>query len=356
MKSAANRRRRTLVLGAIPVVLTGALVSIDRIPGTDISLTVPYAAEGPGPTVNTLGDVDGVQVVAVKAPHVYDTDGNLNMTTVSVRTNMTLAQAFGRWLFTDDTIVPIETVIPQNMTDEEVEQSNKQAFTESESAATVAAMNYLDLPLKIKVVDVLDGSPASGKIQKDDEVTAIDGEEVTEPGQVQDRIRAKQSGDSVEVSVLRGGKELTSAVTLGSSPADKKVSFLGLSMLSEPAEDITVDYNLQDIGGPSAGMMFTLAVIDKLSPGDLNGGKFVAGTGTIDESGTVGPIGGIEHKVRAAEEAGAQIFLAPADNCAEATKGANGDMVIAKVKSLQDATTAMDNFSQGKPVETCQAG
>ena len=355
MKSALNRRRRTLALGAIPVVLTGALVGIDHVPGTDISLTVPYAAEGPGPTVNTLGEVEGVDVVAVEAPQIYDTAGNLNMTTVSVRTNMTLAQAFGRWLFSDDTIVPIETIIPQDMTDEEVEQSNKQAFTESESAATVAAMDYLKLPVKIEIAEVVEGSPAAGEVNKDDIVTAIDGAAVSEPGQVQELIRAKKPGDRVEVSLNRSGQELTRVVTLGSLPEDEEVPFLGLSMLSVPAQDISVDYNLQDIGGPSAGMMFTLAVIDKLSPGELNGGKFVAGTGTIEESGAVGPIGGIQHKVRAAEEAGAQLFLAPADNCAEAVKGGSGNMEIAKVEDLRSATTAMDNFAQGKAVDSCQA-
>ena len=122
MNSPASRRVRTIAWGAIPVVLTGALVSLDHIPGTDVSLTVPYAAEGPGPTVDTLGEVDGTQVVDVQAPKTYDTDGHLNMTTVSVRTNMTLAQALGRWMMTDDTIVPIDTVIPQNMSDKEVEQ------------------------------------------------------------------------------------------------------------------------------------------------------------------------------------------------------------------------------------------
>ena len=139
MNSPENRRLRTLVWGAIPVIVLGGALSIDRIPGTDIALTVPYAAEGPGPTVDTLSEVDGTEVVDVKAPKTYETSGQLNMTTVSVRTNMTLTQALGRWIMTDDTLVPIDTVIPQGQTDEEVNESNEQAFTQSESAATVAA-------------------------------------------------------------------------------------------------------------------------------------------------------------------------------------------------------------------------
>ena len=115
-----------------------------------------------------------------------------------------------------------------------------------------------------------------------------------------------------------------------------------------------MNYNLNDIGGPSAGMMFSLAVIDKLTPGALNGGKFVAGTGTINEDGEVGPIGGIVHKVHAAQEAGAELFLAPADNCAEAVSRDTGDMVVAKVHTLDDAIEAMQNFAEGNAVETCE--
>ena len=215
MNSPASRRVRTIAWGAIPVVLTGALVSLDHIPGTDVSLTVPYAAEGPGPTVDTLGEVDGTQVVDVQAPKTYDTDGHLNMTTVSVRTNMTLAQALGRWMMTDDTIVPIDTVIPQNMSDKEVEESNKQAFTQSESAATVAAMDYLHLPVKITIAEVMDEGAAQGTLKKDDVITAVDGKEVSEPGEVQDVIKQKSPGDKVTLTVQRGGKEQEEEIELG---------------------------------------------------------------------------------------------------------------------------------------------
>ncbi|OFM02752.1 signal protein PDZ [Corynebacterium sp. HMSC071F07] len=353
MNSPENRRLRTLVWGAIPVIVLGGALSIDRIPGTDIALTVPYAAEGPGPTVDTLSEVDGTEVVDVKAPKTYETSGQLNMTTVSVRTNMTLTQALGRWIMTDDTLVPIDTVIPQGQTDEEVNESNEQAFTQSESAATVAAMNYLDVPVKIVVAQVLEDAPAAGVVRADDVITSVDGEKVPQPGQVQDMVRAKKPGDEVELGIERGGKKLQEKVTLAAHPHDDSVALMGISMTSKPKEDIQVDYNLQDIGGPSAGMMFTLAVIDKLSDGELNGGKFVAGTGTISEDGTVGPIGGIVHKVAASKEAGAELFLAPADNCAEATSRDTGDMVVAKVETLDDAIKAMDDFAHGKQVQTC---
>ena len=129
---------------------------------------------------------------------------------------------------------------------------------------------------------------------------------------------------------------------------------LGILMTSEPAGGITVNYNLNDIGGPSAGMMFSLAVIDKLTPGALNGGKFVAGTGTINEDGQVGPIGGITHKIRAAEDDGAELFLAPGGNCDAVKRVHTEHMTVAKVDNLAEAVEAMEDFAAGRDVPACE--
>lgn len=348
-----NRRIKTLTWGAIPLVALASLVSIDHIPGTDISLTVPYAAEGPGPTFNTLGEVDGVEVIEITGADTDEVEGNLNMTTVSVRTGMTLSQALTRWLFTDDTIVPIEQIFPPGQSMEEVQQSNSRAFTASEAAATISAMNFLNLPVEIEVVEVVEDSAAFDNFDAGDTLTAVNGTPVTTPGQVQEMIRNMAPGDEVSIDYLRGGEEETATVVLGEHPQDPEVPLLGISMTSVPTSDTEVSYNLKDIGGPSAGLMFSLAVVDKLSPGPLNGGKFVAGSGTISEDGSVGPIGGIAHKVRAAEEAGAEIFLSPTDNCAEALTADRGDMTILKVDTLEHAIEQMDAFNFGGDFETC---
>src|SRR5699024_3210841 len=115
-------------------------MSIDHIPGTDISLTVPYAAQGPGPTVDTLSSVDGKDVVEVSGAETFETSGQLNMTTVAVRTNMSLSQAIGRWLPTNDTIVPIETVIPTGTSSAELTEANTQDLVQSDSAAIINSM------------------------------------------------------------------------------------------------------------------------------------------------------------------------------------------------------------------------
>ena len=128
---------------------------------------------------------------------------------------------------------------------------------------------------------------------------------------------------------------------------------LGILMDSEPADGLKVHYNLNDIGGPSAGMMFSLAVIDKLTPGELNGGKFVAGTGTINDDGEVGPIGGITHKIRGSRDEGAELFLAPKGNCDAVKQADAGDMTVAAVSTLQEAVDAMEAFAAGRDVPTC---
>lgn len=348
-----KRRVNTLVLGAIPVVALASLVTLGHIPGTDIDLTVPYAAEGPGPTVNTLGDVDGKPVVNVSGAEIHKTTGNLNMTTVSVRTHLTLGQALGRWLIAHDTLVPIEQIFPQGKTPEEVDEVNKAAFSTSEASATIAAMNQLHKPVDTVVAHISPEAPAAKVMAEGDVITQVAGAKVTGPSQVRDSVRAKKPGETISIGFLRDGKQLTQEVTLGTHPEDDKVAFLGVSMTARPADGITVDYNLEDIGGPSAGLIFSLAVVDKLSPDEINGGKFVAGTGTIDDDGTVGPIGGIRHKVRAARDAGAQVFLSPEKNCSEALKGKPGDMVVISVDSLSDAIHQLDNFKAGKEVKTC---
>lgn len=345
---------KTLAWGAVPVLALTGLVTMDSIPGTDIRLTVPYAAEGPGPTFNTLGRVDGQDVVEVTGEPADDTAGNLNMTTVSVRSNLTLAQALGRWLTTDDTLVPVEQVFPPDRSPEEIQERNQQAFTASEAAATVAAMNHLGRNVKIEVAGVIEDSAASAHVELGDVIRAVDDTGVDQPGQVRDLVQDKAPGTDLVLTLERDGRTLERTVTLGQHPDDPTVALLGITMTSEPADDVSVNYNLRDIGGPSAGMMFSLAVIDKLSPGELNGGRFVAGTGTISEDGAVGPVGGVVHKVRASGEIGAELFLAPAANCAEAVSRDHGDLVVARVETLGDAIEQMARFAAGEEVDTCE--
>lgn len=335
--------------GAIPVLAFSYLVSAPKVPFTDIPLTVPYAAEGPGPTYNTLADYEGKQIVDIKGAEVDNTTGNLNMTTVSVRTRMTLAQAMSRWLFSDDTLVPIETIFPPDLSEEEVNTQNKAAFTDSESSATLAAYSYLGRPTIVEVVETMPDSPAAGLMTAGDKIEKIDDTVIGSPAQLRDIVSQKKPGDVIRIGFVGGDSR---EVTLGKNP-HSGAGFLGITMTSVPADNTSIEYNLEDIGGPSAGLMFSLAVVDKLSPGELTGGKFIAGTGTINEAGQVGPIGGIVHKVRAAKDAGAEVFLTPAANCAEAASGKTEGITLLKVDTLTDAISQLEAYNKGEEVTTC---
>ncbi|HET7741478.1 MAG TPA: S16 family serine protease, partial [Mycobacterium sp.] len=141
-------------------------------------------------------------------------------------------------------------------------------------------------------------------------------------------------------------------ITLGDNP-DRDYGYLGVGVLDAPWAEFKIDFNLANIGGPSAGLMFSLAVIDKLTTGELNGGKFVAGTGTISDDGKVGSIGGITHKMLAAREAGATVFLVPADNCAEARTAHQDGLRLIKVDTLSTAVDALKTYSAGGEPPAC---
>ena len=240
-----------VALGAIPVVIVGGLVSMDHIPGTNVSLAVPYAAEGKGPTFNTLSDVSGTPVVDVDAGEQYEVDenpaGNLNMTTVSVRTNMTVVQAFGRWIGSDDTIVPIEKIYPPGTDREQFQEQNQAAFTASEDAATVAAMNYLDIPTRTAIAQVLDISAGSEQLADGDVLVKVDGRDVTAPEDVQSAVRSHQPGETIRLEFERDGEKHDEDIELLENPHAAGEALLGITMTSVPDAEIDVTYNLQDV-------------------------------------------------------------------------------------------------------------
>jgi Lon-like protease len=315
------------------------------------TLPVPLVALGPGPTYDTLGAVDGMQVVAVDGLPTYPTSGHLNMTTVSVTDRLTLFAALGFWGAADHQVVPRDTVFPPDKSDAQVQQQNSDDFAASEASAEVAALMDLKLPTRAVVADLTPDSPATGRLQKGDELVVVAGTPVATPQAVADALSGTKPGQSVQITYRRDGKEGTATVVLGSSP-DRPQGLLGVRPGIEPqGGDITI--SLGDIGGPSAGLMFTLAVIDKLTPGELTGGRFVAGTGTIDNTGAVGAIGGIPFKMMAARAAGATTFLVPAKNCTEAAANAPDGLQLARVATLDDALTALDALRADQPVRTC---
>lgn len=339
-----NRRMLTLLAALIPVLVFG-------IAGT--VFTVPFVTLGPGPTFNTLGEVDGKKVVDVSGAEVDPTSGHLNMTTVSVRDGMNVFEALGFWASGKYGLVPRAEVYPPGVSREKIDESNQLEFENSESNAEVAALRQLNLPTTVLVGNVADGAPVQDVLLPGDEFISINGAPITTPPDVVAAVSAQPPGSELTVVVRRGSNEQTIPVTLGARPDDPAKGYFGLTPTQGARPPMDVTFNLADIGGPSAGLMFSLALIDKLTPGELDGGEFIAGTGTIDDDGTVGPIGGIQYKIMAASEAGAQTFLVPADNCNEARQRIPEGLRLVRVDNLDGATRALTDIQAGRPAPTC---
>lgn len=347
MKLNPSRRRLITIGVAVVVLIVFVLVGSNA--------RVPYVALSPGPTVNTLGSVDGKQVVQVTGGVDESPSGHLNLTTVSLTDGITLFQALGMWFSSTYQLQPREMYFPKSKSDEEVRQETAQQMSSSEDNATGAALTYLKRPTAVGAAGpIADDSPAKGKIEVNDVIVAVDGTPVTTPEDVQKKIRGLAPGTEVAITVNRKGAEEVVPVKLGARPDDPKAGFLGISPKVVSADpNVQITYNVGDIGGPSAGLMLTLAVIDHLTPDDLAGGKFIAGTGTIVPEGTVGPIGGITHKLKAAREAGAIAFLVPADNCAEAVDDAPDGLELIKVDDVGGAVDSLGALKSGKPRPHC---
>lgn len=345
-----SRRSPTLLLsGALAVVLTSVASAAQ----------VPYVAYQPGPTFDTLGAVDGTPVIQVEGREVFPTEGRLDLTTVSVRSELTLAEAVVGWLRRDQAVVPAELVFEPGQSEEEVRQRNAERLIESETAATTAALTELGVPfeLEVAVVAVQAGRPAEGELEAGDVLTSVDGEPVTGSAELRERIAGLDPGTSVRIGYLRDGERGEVTLTTAPPPEDSGArSVIGVQLAEVPEYPFDVTITLRDVGGPSAGLLFALGILDKLGPESLTGGMYVAGTGEITTDGAVGAIGGIPQKIAAAAAKGADVFLVPDGNCAEAAATAPDGIRLVRVSTLQDALDALEALREGgTPPPGCES-
>lgn len=337
-----NRRTWTVVSASLLALALGVLGG---------TLPVPLVALGPGPTFDTLGTVDGTTVVQVDGLPVYPTSGHLNMTTVSVTDRLTMFSALALWASPESQVVPREPIYPSSMSLDEIQQQNTAQFTSSESNAEAAALDELQLPATVIVTSLVPDTPAAGILQPGDELLAVAGRPMDSVREVSDVLVPTRPGDTVAVQYRRGSEVHDVQIPLAARP-DREQGLLGV-ILGARLRDGDIRISLGGIGGPSAGLMFSLAVVDKLTPDDLAGNRFVAGTGAIEPTGTVTPINGIPFKMRKAFDEGATVFLVPAANCEEAVATNPGDLQLIRIGTLHDAVTALQALKSGGPVPAC---
>ena len=341
---AVNRRTWTLLVSFGLAVVLGLLGGL---------ATVPYVALLPGPTFDTLGSVEGKTVVDIRGTRTYPTEGQLNMTTISVVNNITLYEAMGLWAGGSSALVPREEIFPANLSEEQIKQQNQQLFQDSESAAETAALRHLGYPSKVVINQVLPDGAANGKLATGDRLRTLDGQEITTSRQAVDLLTDSRPGQLVQVGFQRGDAPPQQVeIVLGTGEQPNR-GYLGVGLTDQPDVDFDITISLADIGGPSAGLMFALSIVDKLTPGALAGGTFIAGTGAIDAEGQVDPIGGIRFKMLRADEVGASVFLVPAGNCAEATVYAPDGLRLVRVSTLAEAVDALERLKTGQEPPGC---
>ncbi len=321
------------------------------------AVPTPFIAVGLGPTFDTLGVEDGVEVTRIADLPTFPTSGKLNMTTVGVTDGLNGLQVLQFWASGRYQVVPRSSFVRPGETSGEASARNKQLYTDSQDNAEAAALGYLKIAssLAIVVEEVIDGSPSVGHLQVGDLVLGLDGRQLQTVEDLHAVLAERAVGQSVVLHVQRADQPPADVtLTLGANP-ETGAAFLGVRPRVRPLHD-RITYSLGDVGGPSAGLMFALGAVDKLTPGELTGGRFVAGTGTIDAAGTVGRIEGIPFKMRAAAEAGATVFLVPGGidgNCDEARSTAPEGLQLVRVDDLAGAVAALDTLRSGGTPPGC---
>lgn len=341
------RRALTLLVAGVAVVIAAVAAAV---------LPVPYVILSPGPTLNTLGRSPGGQpLIQIQGHQVHPTDGNLNLVTVNFRggpgDEINIFSALRAWLNSQDAVVPQAEVFGSGQTQQQVQRQDTQQMAGSQQTATAAALTELRIPFtaQAQVVSTEPNLPAARVLKPGDVITAVNGRPVSMTS-LSGRISAVGVGHRLRLTVIRGTKAEHLRLTVA-----KGVKGPAIGVLVQPRYRFPFPVNISvgNIGGPSAGLMFALGIIDKLGAVNLTGGRFIAGTGEIQPNGAVIPIGGIQQKLVGARAQGATVFLVPAGNCGDAASAAPAGLRLVKVSTLAGAVSALRALSAGRPVPSC---
>ena len=363
--SGESRRRRRLRRA----VVAGSFILVVALIAAVFLVPVNAVIEAPGPTWNVLdnGSSSDQDVLKVSGTETYPTEGALRMTTVSVSGcpgyPVTTADVIAAWFSADKRIVDRNEVCPQDQSAEQVEETGKAQMTASQDSAVIAALVETGKAgaMHLTVTEVTE-QQTSTEIQAGDvleTITPQGGQTTTLASfsQLRELMTTISEGTRVTLGVRRGDQKASAALTTIAPQEGTTGSLLGLSLKISVDSPVEATFGLSDVGGPSAGMMFALGVVDEITPGSLTGGKDISGTGTIDMTGQVGPIGGIQQKMAGARESGSTFFLAPASNCNEVKGHEPKGMQVFAVNTLHEAVAATKAIASGNTsgLATCSA-
>ena len=334
---------------AVMVVVALLVLAVATIPS-------PYAIERPGPVVDVLGTVpvegEDVPVLTVEDQVGGEDEGRLNLLTVSIAGSpqrpLSWISLVPALFDPSQDIAPMTQFYPEGITVEQREEVTSMQMDASQVVSATAAFRAvgLEVGVSLSIGDVDKAGPAAGVLEPGDELVSINGEELKSFEQL---IETVSTGtDPLTIEIVRDGKPRTEMVT-PREPTDGAAPRLGIVVSTSYELPREVDISVPHIGGPSAGLIFGLAIMDRMGEGPSLDGLTVSGTGTLNEDGAVGPIGGLTQKAWAASRADTDLFLMPVANCPDVRDFPKG-LNVAPVATLDEAVAAINAASAGDAV------
>lgn len=337
-----GRRSVATLVGGFLVIALAALSTM---------VGLPYIVLKPGPITNTLGKLDDKQLITVSGAKTYPTDGALDFTTVRLTggpgSKVTVWDLLRAGVSSSEEVEPEEAYFPKGVTSKQVQEENAAEMVDSQQEAIAVALKAVGADVKSHIVvgQVTKDSPNQSLLKAGDRIDTIDGQPVANAEAVRTAIGKHKPGEKVRLGIVRDDKPVTVEAATKENQGRTTIGvFLGLTF--DFPYKVTIDAG--DVGGPSAGTMFALGLYDTLTPGALTGGQKIAGTGTIDYTGAVGPIGGIRQKLVGARDGGAKWFLAPADNCSEVVGHVPDGLKVVRIATFDEAKSSVESIATGK--------
>ena len=341
-----------------------ALLAVTLVVAVGLSLLpAPYVIDRPGPTYDTLGvvSVDGDDVPLISLPDepAYEQRAELRVTTVTRVGNPealpSWVEVVSAWLSPERSLTPVDQAFPPGVTFEENQEAARIEMENSQQESIAAALSYLDIDYAsfLQVADTIEGGPSEGVIEPDDIILEAADQPVSDVTTLRGIIADNGVQTPLRISVERSGVRETLEVIPRMAEGDTPIPVIGVLVSGVYDFPLEIDIELGSVGGPSAGLMFALGLVEKLTVEQIAGSLKVAGSGTISAAGDVGPVGGIRHKVYGAADSGAEWFLVPSDNCDDLAGLSPDGITVIPVSTLSEAVAALEAAMADQPVPQC---
>jgi Lon-like protease len=350
-------RQRSRTVGWLLLVFTAITTLILSV------LPAPYVVDQPGPTYDTLGEVEtdsgAVSLIEVPDSPPYPQSGQMRLTTVTRVGNPEALpswwEVLAAWADREKSVMPVDAAFPPGFSVEQNREAARIDMENSQQEAIAAALSYLDISFTsfVRVEAVVEGGPSEGIILEGDVIRVAGGEPVSDVTGLRAVIGENGVQDPIDIVVERDGAEKNLQVIPRMTESEQPVPAIGVLVSGRYDFPIQVEILLENVGGPSAGLAFAVGVIEKLTPEEIVPPGVVAATGTITATGEVGGVGGVRHKAFGAEQSGARLFLIPEVNCDQVAGVSFTDMDIVPVTSLSEAIDALATSRSGLALPSC---